>query len=28
MPIYWENNGDEIQEANFDIEEDDERCQL
>jgi hypothetical protein len=28
MLIYWEKNAGEVQEANFDIEEDDERCQL
>jgi len=26
MPIYWENSVGGIQEANFDIEEDNEGC--
>ncbi len=28
MLIYWEKNASEIQDANFDIEEEDEGCQL
>jgi len=28
MPIYWEKSVGGIQEANSDIEEDNERCQL
>jgi len=28
MPIYWEKNVGGVQDANFDIEEDDEGCQL
>jgi hypothetical protein len=28
MPIYWEKSVGGVQYANFDIEEDNERCQL
>jgi len=28
MPIYWENSAGGNQEANFDIEEEDDRCEI
>jgi hypothetical protein len=28
MPVYWEKNASGVQKENFDIEEDNERCQL
>jgi len=28
MPVYWEQNAGGIQEANFDIEEENERCEI
>jgi hypothetical protein len=28
MPIFWEQSASEVQEANFDTKEDDERCEI
>jgi hypothetical protein len=28
MPVYWEKNVGGVQKANFDTEEDDDRCEI